>query len=160
MAAYDAHHRITILIHGRIVETVSELATYHFASLRDDWARSGSANPDIKVYIGAAASADAAGEGYVDIGTLENYATNGQDTFDSFGGVMLWDASEAYSAHSMFQSSLYMLITVLPANHRYDKAIKNAMTANAARREAEERKSKGHLESTYPAEKPFLHVQL
>lgn len=53
-----------------------------------------------------------------------------------------------------------MLITVLLANHRYDKAIKNAMTANAGRREAEGRKSKGHLESTYPAEKPFLHVQL
>lgn len=108
----------------------------------DDWARSGSANPDIKVYIGAAASANAAGQGYVDIGTLKNYATNGQDTFDSFGGVMLWDASEAFT------------------NHRYDKAIKNAMTANAARREAEERKSKGHLESTYAAENPFLHVQL
>ncbi|KAA1476280.1 glycoside hydrolase [Dentipellis sp. KUC8613] len=80
----------------------------------DNWARTQSSNKNIKVFIGAAASSNAAGEGYVGISTLENYATDAQDQFKSFGGVMLWDASEAWT------------------NNRYDKAIKNAMTSHAA----------------------------
>lgn len=64
---------------------------------RDNWAKNTSPNKDVKVYIGAPASANAAGEGYVDIGTLINYAQNAQRQYSSFGGVMLWDADEAFS---------------------------------------------------------------
>ncbi|KDR84819.1 hypothetical protein GALMADRAFT_293254 [Galerina marginata CBS 339.88] len=77
----------------------------------DTWARTVSPNPNVKVYIGAPASSTAAGSGYVAIGTLSNIAVQMRKSFPSFGGVMLWDASQAY------------------ANSRYDLAIKNALTA-------------------------------
>uniref|UniRef100_A0A8H7Y639 chitinase n=1 Tax=Psilocybe cubensis TaxID=181762 RepID=A0A8H7Y639_PSICU len=68
-------------------------------------------NKNVKVYIGAPASSSAAGSGYVPIGTLGNIAVQMRQSFPSFGGVMLWDASQAY------------------ANGRYDLAIKNALSA-------------------------------
>ncbi|KAF8649840.1 hypothetical protein AX16_005603 [Volvariella volvacea WC 439] len=75
----------------------------------DRWARTESPNPNIKVYIGAPASADAAGSGYVRSSTLIEVAKNAQQRYSSFGGVMLWDADQAYT------------------NNRYDVAIKNAL---------------------------------
>lgn len=48
----------------------------------------------MKVYIGAAASSNAAGEGYVNISTLISIAEQTRKQYSSFGGVMLWDASE------------------------------------------------------------------
>ncbi|KAF8971507.1 glycoside hydrolase [Flammula alnicola] len=77
----------------------------------DNWARTTSPNKNVKVYIGAPASSSAAGSGYVPISTLSNIATQMRKSFPSFGGVMLWDASQAH------------------ANSRYDLAIKNALTA-------------------------------
>ena len=65
---------------------------------RNEWATSMSPNPNVKVYIGAAASAHAASEGYVDISTLTSIAQEAQTQYASFGGVMLWDLSEAYGA--------------------------------------------------------------
>ena len=65
-------------------------------SNRDNWARTISPNPNVKVYIGAPASSSASGSGYVDIATLSNIATQMRKSFPSFGGVMLWDASQAY----------------------------------------------------------------
>ena len=62
-------------------------------SVRDQWAKNGSANPDIKVYIGALAGIE--GSGYVDSNTLAGYVTHAQRTWSSFGGVMLWEASLA-----------------------------------------------------------------
>ncbi|KIL65608.1 carbohydrate-binding module family 5 protein [Amanita muscaria Koide BX008] len=79
--------------------------------LWDNWARTISPNPNVKVYIGAPASSTAAGTGYVDPATLQSIATTMQKNFPSFGGVMLWDASQTY------------------ANNRYDLSIKNALTA-------------------------------
>jgi len=73
----------------------------------DQWAKSGSANPDIKVYIGALAGQD--GSGYVDPNTLASYITHAQRTWSSFGGVMLWEASLAV------------------ANNNYHKAAKKSL---------------------------------
>ena len=67
---------------------------------RDNWARTISPNPDVKVYIGAPASSSAAGSGYVSSSTLQSIATQMRNAFPSFGGVMLWDASQAYGARS------------------------------------------------------------
>ncbi|KAH0838519.1 glycoside hydrolase family 18 protein [Lanmaoa asiatica] len=50
----------------------------------------------VKIYIGAPASSAAAGSGYVSIGNLSNIAVHMRESFPSFGGVMLWDASQAY----------------------------------------------------------------
>ncbi|KAF8898407.1 class III chitinase [Infundibulicybe gibba] len=77
----------------------------------DNWARNTSPNKNVKVYIGAPASSTAAGSGYVGISTLSNNAVQMRKSFPSFGGVMLWDASQAY------------------ANNRFDKGIKDALTA-------------------------------
>jgi len=77
----------------------------------DNWARTTSPNPQAKVYIGAPADSTAAGQGYVNASTLGSIATQMRKSFPSFGGVMLWDASQAY------------------ANGRYDVAIKNALSA-------------------------------
>ncbi|EJC98222.1 glycoside hydrolase [Fomitiporia mediterranea MF3/22] len=76
----------------------------------DDWAHNTSPNKNVKVYIGAPASSTAAGSGFVDAGTLASIVKTTQSQFSSFGGVMMWDASQAY------------------ANSRYDIAAKNAMT--------------------------------
>ncbi|KAI0260435.1 glycoside hydrolase superfamily [Gloeopeniophorella convolvens] len=81
---------------------------YNFATW-DHWAKTTSANKDIKVYIGAPASKDAAGTGYVDAGTLADYGKQAQDTWSSFGGVMLWDVSLAVANnnfHEAIKSSL------------------------------------------------------
>ncbi|KAF5359163.1 hypothetical protein D9756_003174 [Leucocoprinus leucothites] len=75
----------------------------------DNWAKTQSPNRSVKIYIGAPASSTAAGSGFVDINTLSNIARTTRSQFSSFGGVMLWDASQAV------------------ANGRYDLAIKNAL---------------------------------
>ncbi|EIW86439.1 glycoside hydrolase family 18 protein [Coniophora puteana RWD-64-598 SS2] len=80
----------------------------------DYWAQNTSPNKDVKVYIGAPASSTAAGRGYVDIGNLTGIAKQMHDTFPSFGGVMLWDASQAY------------------ANSNYAAAVKSALVADGA----------------------------
>ncbi|KAF8074680.1 glycoside hydrolase [Lyophyllum atratum] len=77
----------------------------------DNWAKNTAINKNVKVYIGAPASSTAAGSGYVDAATLGNIAKQTRAQYSSFGGIMLWDASQAY------------------ANGRYDVAIKNAMGA-------------------------------
>ncbi|KAG7099508.1 hypothetical protein E1B28_001354 [Marasmius oreades] len=77
----------------------------------DQWARTVSPNKNVKVYIGAPASPTAAGSGYVDPGTISSIAIQMRKSFPSFGGVMLWDASQAVN------------------NNNYHTAIKNALVA-------------------------------
>lgn len=72
------------------------LQEYNFATW-DNWAKKTSFNKNVKVYIGAPASADAAGTGYVDSGTLASYVSDAQSKYSSFGGVMMWDMDTAYS---------------------------------------------------------------
>ncbi|KAG5733063.1 Chitinase 1 [Termitomyces sp. T112] len=79
--------------------------------LWDDWARFTSPNKNVKIYIGAPASPSAAGSGYQHIDTMKNISVSMRKSFPSFGGVMLWDVSQAY------------------ANGRYDLAVKNALVA-------------------------------
>ncbi|KAI0635538.1 glycoside hydrolase [Trametes polyzona] len=87
---------------------------YNFATW-DNWAKTKSANPNVKVYIGAPGSSDSAGQGYVGVDTLSNYVSSAQAKYSSFGGVMLWDASTAHK------------------NGRFDLGIKTAMTTSALR---------------------------
>ncbi|KAL0950816.1 hypothetical protein HGRIS_007580 [Hohenbuehelia grisea] len=77
----------------------------------DNWARTLSPNKNVKVYIGAPASSTAAGSGYQAPATLSSIAVQMRKSFPSFGGIMLWDASQAF------------------ANSRYDLAMKNALVA-------------------------------
>ncbi|KAF7794759.1 hypothetical protein EIP86_005897 [Pleurotus ostreatoroseus] len=68
---------------------------YNFATW-DNWAKTTSFNKNVKVYIGAPASADAAGTGYVNSSTLANYVSQAQSKYSSFGGVMMWDMDTAF----------------------------------------------------------------
>lgn len=70
----------------------------------DNWATNTSANKNVKVMLGAPANTGAAGSGYEDPDTL-NTIIQYCEQFSSFGGVMLWDASQAY-ANTGFLSSL------------------------------------------------------
>ena len=74
---------------------------YNFATW-DTWARTQSANKNVKVYIGAPGSVDAAGEGYVNVSTLAGFVADAQAKYASFGGVMLWDADTAYGESLSF----------------------------------------------------------
>jgi len=62
----------------------------------DTWASSSSLNPNVKVFLGVPADTTAAGSGYEPLTTLEPVIEYCQ-TFASFGGVMMWDASQAYA---------------------------------------------------------------
>lgn len=65
----------------------------------DNWAKTQSINKDVKIYIGAPAATSAANAGmYVDVNTLGSIAVATRNQYSSFGGIMLWDASQAYSA--------------------------------------------------------------
>ncbi|QRW18818.1 protein phosphatase 2C [Rhizoctonia solani] len=55
----------------------------------------------------------AAGSGYVDAATLQKISLETRSNFPSFGGVMFWDASQAYN------------------NNRFDKAVKSFLEALA-----------------------------
>ncbi|KAG2034673.1 glycoside hydrolase superfamily [Suillus americanus] len=75
----------------------------------DNWAKTVSPNPNVKVYIGAPGSSSAAGSGYVSPSTFTPIIQQTMAEYSSFGGVMLWDASQAY------------------ANGRYDVSVKDAL---------------------------------
>ncbi|KAI1792296.1 glycoside hydrolase [Ganoderma leucocontextum] len=76
----------------------------------DSWAKNVSLNKDVKIFIGAPASSSAAGSGYVDAATLANIASETRSKYSSFGGIMFWDASQAYG------------------NNRFDKAVEAGLS--------------------------------
>ncbi|PLB39505.1 glycoside hydrolase family 18 protein [Aspergillus candidus] len=73
----------------------SSQPTFNLATW-DEWARTTSRNENVKVLIGAPANTGAAGSGYVSAGVLGQAVRYGKQ-FSSFGGVMLWDASQSYA---------------------------------------------------------------
>ncbi|EAW11919.1 putative class III chitinase [Aspergillus clavatus NRRL 1] len=60
----------------------------------DYWAKNVSKNPTVRIFVGAPGSATAAGSGYVPASTLQGIVAYAKG-FASFGGVMVWDASQA-----------------------------------------------------------------
>ncbi|KAG2119375.1 glycoside hydrolase family 18 protein [Suillus clintonianus] len=98
----------------------------------DNWAKTVSPNPNVKVYIGAPASSSAAGSGYVSPSTFTTIIQQTMAQYSSFGGVMLWDASQAYGKAVMH--CFYALVTYFApsANSRYDISVKNALTGGTA----------------------------
>ncbi|KAJ7931357.1 glycoside hydrolase family 18 protein [Mycena leptocephala] len=77
----------------------------------DNWAKTVSPNKNIKIFIGAPA-APGAGAGYVSAAQLGAIAVATRAQYSSFGGIMLWDASQAY------------------ANGRFDAAVKNLIATS------------------------------
>ncbi|KAK4611519.1 Class III chitinase [Fulvia fulva] len=77
------------------IPNTTNQTNFNFATW-DNWAKNGSANPDVKIFLGVPAGQTAAGSGYrnaTELGPVLEYAK----TFESFGGVMAWDASQAYA---------------------------------------------------------------
>ncbi|KAF2181290.1 glycoside hydrolase family 18 protein [Zopfia rhizophila CBS 207.26] len=69
----------------------------HFNFLKwDEWAKSVSRNKKVKVFIGIPANTGAAGSGYVDLRSLA-LVLDYVSTFSSFGGITIWDASQAWA---------------------------------------------------------------
>jgi len=96
----------------------------------DNWAKTTSPNKNVKVYIGAPADTTAAGSGYVDAGTLASIIQQTKSQYSSFGGVMMWDASQAY------------------ANNRFDVAAKNALTGGSSAPSPTSSSSSSHSSSS------------
>lgn len=70
--------------------------SYNFATW-DNWAKTVSANPNVKVLIGAPGATGAANAGYYVSATVLGSIISYSKQFSSFGGVMIWDMSEVYS---------------------------------------------------------------
>ena len=70
-----------------------EQTNYNFKQW-DDWAKA-SANPDVKVLVGAPGNTGAAGSGYVGAEQLAA-VLEWSKKFDSFGGAMIWDMSQVW----------------------------------------------------------------
>lgn len=62
----------------------------------EGWAKGFSQNRDVKVFIGVPAAPSAAGSGYLPVDALRPVLQFAK-AFSSFGGVMMWDVSQAYA---------------------------------------------------------------
>ena len=62
----------------------------------DNWAKTVSKNPNVKVLLGVPGSSTAAGSGYETGSTLASIISYCEQ-FSSFGGVMTWDISQVYA---------------------------------------------------------------
>ncbi|CAG8049505.1 unnamed protein product [Penicillium salamii] len=61
----------------------------------DNWAKTVSKNKNVKVIVGVPADTTAASTGYIPSSKLDNVIDYSKK-FESFGGVMMWDATQAY----------------------------------------------------------------
>ncbi|KAJ5104634.1 Glycoside hydrolase superfamily [Penicillium alfredii] len=73
----------------------SKSSKYNFDEW-DNWAKTVSKNKDVKVLVGVPADTTAASTGYVPASKLQDIVEYSKK-FDSFGGVMLWDVTQAYA---------------------------------------------------------------
>ncbi|KAF4310907.1 putative class III protein [Botryosphaeria dothidea] len=99
------------------VANATDQWNFNFATW-DAWAKDVAAKDDVKVFLGVPASSTAAGSGYKsasDLAPIIEYVAN----FSSFGGVMMWDASQAY------------------ANEGFLSAVKSELEQDAAQRPEE-----------------------
>jgi len=60
------------------------------------WARTGSVNPNVKIFVGAPASSRAAAAGFVTMPVLQSMVTAAATAYpDVYGGIMVWDCSNS-----------------------------------------------------------------
>ena len=79
----------------------------------DQWARTTAKNKKVKVLVGAPASQDAAGSGYVDGDQLRAIVKYSQK-FKSLGGVMIWDSSHLAGNQGLLMSLSEIIKGLLP----------------------------------------------
>ncbi|RJE21351.1 chitinase [Aspergillus sclerotialis] len=71
--------------------------------LWDGWAKSASKNKNVKVLIGMPGSPSAAGSGFVPAHVMQE-VLEWSKSFSSFGGLMVWDATQAYEVGGLLPS--------------------------------------------------------
>jgi len=76
----------------------------------DYWAKTRSPTKNVKVFLGVPGSATGGG-GYVSAAQVNTISSSLRKKYPSFGGVMYWDASQAYN------------------NGRFDQSVKNSLVA-------------------------------
>lgn len=91
----------------------------------DTWAKTVSADPDVKVLLGVPANTGA-GSGYVAASTV-NTVTSFCKQYSSFGGVMMWDMSQLW-ANSGFLSTVYSGLTSSSGGSTTSTATKTTST--------------------------------
>lgn len=79
----------------------SSSSKYNFEEW-DNWAKTVSQNPNVKVLIGVPADTTAASTGYVPVDKLAEVIQYSKK-FESFGGVMMWDATQAEANDGFIQ---------------------------------------------------------
>ena len=77
---------------------------------------------NVKLFIGGPASPNASQSGYVPPCDLGKIIQDTRCSFPSFGGVMLWDASQAFGTCALLTG--LCLLTRSAANERYDHSAK------------------------------------
>lgn len=87
---YNNYCELTTFVAGDSTQPDFDISTW------DNWASTVSLNPNVKIMLGAPASSSAAGAGYVSATDLAPIITYSKQ-FASFGGVMVWDASQAWA---------------------------------------------------------------
>lgn len=77
----------------------------------------------LNVYTIGAPAAPNAGSGFASAATLGQIASATRAQYSSFGGIMLWDASQAYGKSRLM--SQFAWLTFCAANGRFDQQVKN-----------------------------------
>lgn len=77
-------------------------STFNFETW-DNWAKNGSKNEDVKLMIGVPGGKTGANTGFLPASKLEPVIEYGKK-FDSFGGVMVWDVTQAYGTKGFLSS--------------------------------------------------------
>ncbi|KAI7898494.1 glycoside hydrolase superfamily [Cokeromyces recurvatus] len=96
------------------------------------WAKDVSLNKDVKILMGIPGSRQAAGSGYVPYDTLKSVVEDVYNTYPSFGGVTIWDASASYGnteVYPSYQDAVAdMIHNLKPSSHHKTKTTTSAMT--------------------------------
>lgn len=95
---YNNYCGVNSFVAGATLQNNFNFATW------DTWAKNVSKNANVKVFVGIPANTGAAGSGYMPAASLAPVIEYSK-TFSSFGGIMMWDASQAY-ANTGFVSSI------------------------------------------------------
>ncbi|KAG2208479.1 hypothetical protein INT47_010175 [Mucor saturninus] len=82
--------------------------SFNFATWAN-WASSTSPNKNVKVMLTLPGSSTAAGSGYIPMSTISTIVPQLASQYSSYGGVSIWDASQAWN-NGNFASSLYSLV--------------------------------------------------
>jgi chitinase len=80
---------------GAYVPGAASQNNFNFATW-DNWAKTVSLNPNVKILLGIPGAPTAAGSGYVTGSQLASVIAYSK-SFSSFGGVMIWDMSQIYA---------------------------------------------------------------